>query len=185
MKVQVTKCSDKNAWYYDKYDFPISTQVDSLNGELARDLNNDLYYHSCDCIIDEEIELDRSLLYERILNRNGVQVDFSKIIENKTIKNDDGKTQYSDLPVKTLRSVAKAFNYGAKKYSKFNYTKGLEWLRYTDACQRHMESWKEFEDIDPESTNHHIDHAIASLMMLRENIHLNVGEDNRNKIYKK
>lgn len=163
MKIQVVKCSDKDAWYYNKYDFPISTQVDSLNGELARDLNNDLYYHSSDCIVNEK-EYKTNL--------------------SKTIKNDDGKTQYSDLPVKTLRTVAKAFNYGAKKYEKFNYTKGLEWLRYTDACQRHLESWKEFEDIDPESQNNHIDHAIASLMMLRENIHLNVGEDNRNKIYK-
>jgi hypothetical protein len=40
------------------------------------------------------------------------------------------------------------------------------------------------EDID-ESGNHHIDHAIASLMMLRENIHLNKGKDNRNSAYLK
>jgi hypothetical protein len=39
------------------------------------------------------------------------------------------------------------------------------------------------EDID-ESTHNHIDHAIASLMMLRENIHLNRGDDDRNDIYK-
>jgi hypothetical protein len=47
-----------------------------------------------------------------------------------------------------------------------------------------MNSWMTCEDID-ESTHHHLDHAIASLMMLRENIHLDKGVDNRNPIYKK
>jgi hypothetical protein len=102
----------------------------------------------------------------------------------KTIKHDEGKAQYSDLPVLTLRSVTKAFNYGQKKYGKFNYTNGLEWLRYYDACQRHLADWLISKDIDDESGNHHIDHAIASLMMLRENIHLNKGVDDRNKHYK-
>lgn len=102
----------------------------------------------------------------------------------KTIKHDEGKPQYSDLPVLTLRSVTKAFNYGQKKYGKFNYTNGLEWLRYYDACQRHLSSWLMSEDIDDESGNYHVDHAIASLMMLRENIHLNRGTDDRNAAYK-
>jgi len=101
----------------------------------------------------------------------------------KAIKNDEGKICISDIPQHSLMSVAQVFNYGAKKYAKFNYSKGMEWLRYYDACQRHLNAWMIGEDVD-ESGCHHIDHAIASLMMLRENIHLNKGEDNRNKIYK-
>jgi len=108
----------------------------------------------------------------------------SSVIKNETIKHDEGKTCLSDVPQLSLMSVAKVFNYGAKKYSKFNYSSGTSWLRYYDACQRHLNSWIIGEDID-ESFCHHIDHAIASLMMLRENIHLNKGEDNRNKIYNK
>lgn len=102
----------------------------------------------------------------------------------KTLKFDEGKPCVSDIPQLSLMSVAKVFNYGAQKYSKFNYSHGTEWLRYYDAAQRHMNSWMTGEDID-ESSHHHLDHAIASLMMLRENIHLNKGEDNRNIIYKK
>jgi hypothetical protein len=102
----------------------------------------------------------------------------------ETLKYDQGKPQFSDIPQLALLSTAKVFNYGANKYSKFNYTNGLELLRYYDAAQRHMHSWMTGEDID-ESGNHHIDHAIASLMMLRENIHLNKGKDNRNSAYLK
>lgn len=100
-----------------------------------------------------------------------------------TIKFDEGKPCISDIPQKSLISLAKVFNYGANKYSKFNYLGGTDWLRYYDACQRHLNSWIVGEDID-ESTNNHIDHAIASLMMLRENIHLNKGKDNRSEVYK-
>jgi hypothetical protein len=102
----------------------------------------------------------------------------------ETIKYDEGKPCLSDVPQLALMSVAKVFNYGANKYSKFNYSHGTNWLRYYDAAQRHMSSWMTGEDID-ESTHNHIDHAIASLMMLRENIHLERGDDDRNDIYKK
>ena len=114
----------------------------------------------------------------------------NKIVEpapnrTETLKFDEGKTCLSDIPQKTLFSVAKTFNYGAKKYSKFNYSAGTDWLRYYDACQRHLHAWMIGEDIDIESSSNHIDNAIASLMMLRENIHLNSGTDNRNKEYAK
>ena len=101
----------------------------------------------------------------------------------ETLKFDEGKPCISDIPQLSLISLAKVFNYGAKKYSKFNYSGGTEWLRYYDATQRHMNSWMTGEDVD-ESTHNHIDHAIASLMMLRENMHLKTGVDNRNSIYK-
>ena len=47
----------------------------------------------------------------------------------------------------------------------------------------HRNHYMTGEDID-ESSHNHIDHTIASLMMLRENMHLGTGVDNRNPIYK-
>ena len=98
--------------------------------------------------------------------------------KQKAIKFDADKVQYSDIPPHTLEQVAKVFNYGAKKYTKFNYNGGMEYLRYYDAALRHMQAWVRGEDID-ESGNPHIAHAISSLMMLLENINLGVGVDNR------
>jgi hypothetical protein len=109
-----------------------------------------------------------------------------KLVEIKeTLKFDEGKPCMSDIPHLSLMSVARVFNYGAKKYSKFNYSAGTNWLRYYDAAQRHLNSWMISDDIDVESKENHLDHAIASLLMLRENIHLNTGTDNRNPVYKK
>lgn len=148
-------------------------------------INKNSKYSNCIFEVEPYMDYYISKVGPEMFNKHEcIQYD-SMEEDNKTIKNDEGKPKYSDLPVKTLRSVTKAFNYGAKKYAKYNYTKGLEYTRYYDACLRHLEAWREFEDIDVESGNHHIDHAIASLMMLRENLHLNTGTDDRNPSYKK
>ena len=40
--------------------------------------------------------------------------------------------------------------------------------RYFDALQRHVWSWKQGEQIDPESGIHHLAHAMCCLMFLYE-----------------
>jgi hypothetical protein len=72
----------------------------------------------------------------------------------ETIKFDEGKPCMSDVPQLSLMSVAKVFNYGANKYSKFNYSHGTNWLRYYDAAQRHLNAWMIGEDIDELSKTH-------------------------------
>jgi hypothetical protein len=102
---------------------------------------------------------------------------------NTVTKYDTGKYEHSDLPRKALKSVINAFNYGQRKYGKYNYSGKIECLRLYDACQRHLDAWLLSEDID-ESGNSHLSHAIASLLMLEEGIINNTIIDNRNKIYK-
>lgn len=116
------------------------------------------------------------------LNSKEFNEEVSKIrtFDTGAIKNDRAKVSYSDLPPIALEQVAKAFNYGAEKYSKFNYMKGMEYLRYYDACFRHLQEWRKGNDMD-ESGNTHLSHAVASLLMLMENINLSTGTDNRPK----
>ena len=102
---------------------------------------------------------------------------------SKVKKFDTNKPSFSDIPQKALMSTAKAFNYGANKYGKFNYSGSIEASRLYDACQRHLYAWITGEDID-ESGNSHLSHAIASLMMLEEGFINKTIVDNRNKIYK-
>lgn len=106
-------------------------------------------------------------------------------MDNLTAKKfDDNKPKISLLPTDVLLTTSKAFMYGEAKYGTFNYSGGMEWTRMSDACMRHLFAWLMNEDFDKESSNHHIDHAIASLMMLKHNINNQVGTDNRNKIFK-
>jgi hypothetical protein len=99
-------------------------------------------------------------------------------------KYDTGKYEHSDLPRKALINTIKAFNYGQKKYNKFNYSGKIEALRLYDACQRHLDAWLMGEDMD-ESGNSHLSHASASILMLEEGVINNTVIDNRNKIYTK
>lgn len=104
--------------------------------------------------------------------------------KTKVKKNDSNKPRLSDLPQKALRIVTKAFNYGADKYGKFNYSGEIEALRLYDASQRHLYAWITGEDQD-ESGNSHLSHAIASLLMLEEGFINKTIIDNRNKVYRK
>jgi hypothetical protein len=56
--------------------------------------------------------------------------------------------------------------YGAGKYGRFNFKKGIEHTRLADACLRHLTAYLDGEDLDPESGVSHLGHALASLAML-------------------
>lgn len=103
-------------------------------------------------------------------------------MSNTGKKYDHQKPKYSTVPTLAMKEVMKAFTYGATKYGKHNYSGGMEYSRYVDAAIRHINAFLECEDID-ESGNTHLSHAVASLMMLMDNIALGTGTDDRNKTY--
>lgn len=90
----------------------------------------------------------------------------------------EGKPMMSLLPPVALEEVAKVLTYGAKKYSKFNWMKGLPYMEIIDSCERHISAWKKGEDID-ESACLHIAHAACNLLMLIEMIALRPDLDDR------
>ena len=100
----------------------------------------------------------------------------------EAVKNDDSKPRFSLVPQLALDEVIKGFELGANKYGIFNYSEGMEWLRYYDASLRHGRAWLKGEDID-ESGIHHIALVGCNSLMLLDNILTNKGKDNRNKIY--
>jgi hypothetical protein len=83
------------------------------------------------------------------------------------LKNDAEKPPISLVPTCAITGMANAFAYGAKKYSKHNFRNGLAYSRLVDATMRHLLAFVEGEDVDKESLNLHIDHALASLAMLK------------------
>ena len=65
----------------------------------------------------------------------------------KAKKFDKGKPKISHIPSRSLVGVADAFNFGEKKYGRFNYCNGMEHTRPLDSAMPH------------------IYHALASLFM--------------------
>ena len=97
------------------------------------------------------------------------------------IKDDYGKADLSLLPPNSLVEVALVMMYGATKYSRHNWRKGLDHSRLTSACLRHINKYIDGIDYDPESSHKHLAHAAANLLMLLESQTLGYGNDDRYK----
>lgn len=82
------------------------------------------------------------------------------------------KIAFSVLPWRVLHRVALAMMEGAAKYGRHNYRKsGVRASVYFDAVvARHLSDWWEGTDIDPDSGLHHVDKAIAGLMVMRDSM---------------
>lgn len=82
-------------------------------------------------------------------------------------KYDSGKPRISLIPREAIEGAAAALSFGALKYSADNFKNGLEYRRLVDAAMRHIVAWTDGENLDPESGLSHLDHALASLSMLK------------------
>jgi hypothetical protein len=56
--------------------------------------------------------------------------------------------------------------HGARKYAAWNWAKGMPWSVPMACALRHIAAWQKGEDIDPESGQPHLAHAMCNLRML-------------------
>lgn len=95
------------------------------------------------------------------------------------IKFDDGKSPYELLAPELLEGLSIVLGKGARKYSKRNWEKGMQWGRVFGACMRHMWAWWRGENIDNETGLSHLWHASCCIMFLVAYEQRGVGEDDR------
>lgn len=107
--------------------------------------------------------------------------NFFPLIEPRSggIKHDSGKPPITLLDRDFLEGTAQVMRFGAEKYGRYNWCGGISHTRLADAAMRHLIAWASGEDLDPESGLPHIDHASASLNMLRGTLRLHPGMDDR------
>lgn len=86
--------------------------------------------------------------------------------KTKALKNDSGKPKISLIPKEALWGMAQALTYGANKYGQYNFKAGITYTRLADAAYRHLSAFMDGENIDEESGNNHLYHALASIAML-------------------
>ena len=96
-------------------------------------------------------------------------------------KNDNGKPPISLLDRDFIEGTAQVMAFGAKKYDRYNWCGGIAHTRLVDAAMRHLVAYASGEDLDPESGLPHVDHAAASINMLRGNQRLHPELDDRYK----
>jgi hypothetical protein len=81
-------------------------------------------------------------------------------------KNDGGKDRWDLLPIDAIRQFVKVLTFGARKYTDRNWEKGIHFSRCYAALLRHITSWWEGEDKDPETGLSHLAHAGACILFL-------------------
>jgi len=82
------------------------------------------------------------------------------------LKTGAGKLPMELIPRSTLEGLARSFDEGAHKYGAYNWRAGISYSTYYGALLRHLVAFWDGEDIDEESGNHHLDHALACLSIL-------------------
>ena len=92
---------------------------------------------------------------------------------NDTLKGEGGahhdqhKVRVDLVPSEAIFAAARVFTEGASKYGDRNWEKGIDSWRLYNSVIRHLLKWNMGEEMNDEDFGlPHLDHALASLMML-------------------
>lgn len=78
-----------------------------------------------------------------------------------------GKADLSLIPLHLLEGEARVWMHGEKKYSRWQWTKGMAWGKVVASLLRHLAAWQNGEELDPESGLPHLDHIACNVRMLQ------------------
>jgi len=92
--------------------------------------------------------------------------DDEKLKETGGTKYDSGKPDLSFIEAALVEAAARALMFGAEKYGRNNYKKGIEDNRIYASLLRHIFARMNGEQFDPESGLDHIDHIAANVQFL-------------------
>ena len=92
--------------------------------------------------------------------------EWELVEEAKADRFNTGKPVYSLISLKELEPMAKVLEFGAKKYDRDNWKKGLKFSEILDSMLRHIAAIQSGEEIDPESGLSHIGHIQCNALFL-------------------
>lgn len=95
-------------------------------------------------------------------------------------RDNKGKPQWSLVDFKSLEPMVKVLEFGADRYGKFNWQKGLPYTETAESLLRHVFAFLDGEDKDKDSGIEHIGHIMCNAMFLSHMYMFRKDMDNRN-----
>ncbi len=147
-------------------------------------------------LIGEEWECDRGLGAQRIVqdapcppdnftkeegtSAVNITLEAASFPTNPKQLYGDKKVPLQNIPPAALVYLGIALKEGARKYGAYNWREAnVETMTYLGAAMRHIAAYLDREEIDPDSGNPHLAHALASLAILVDAIEIEAVIDNR------
>ena len=95
------------------------------------------------------------------------------------------KTPLGLIPPYAMEQTAWVHKFGASKYGIFNWrSTGVCASTYINAIMRHLNAWRDGEDLDPESGISHLAHIACSCNIMMDANYCEKLQDDRNKVLK-
>lgn len=107
--------------------------------------------------------------YKRMNNFMATTSDRNTPFEETTdrsLRYNNGKPDYSLIPLAAMKEAAHVLEYGATKYAIDNWMKPTNWRVSYGCLMRHMSAWQSGEDLDPESQRNHLGHAMCNILQM-------------------
>lgn len=99
--------------------------------------------------------------------------------DEKALHFSTGKSATDQLPPEVLMAVADVYTHGAEKYGRDNWKRGTDWHEFYGSSLRHVWKWWLGEDVDADSGEPHLAHAIWNLIALMYFQMHGLGNDDR------
>ena len=84
----------------------------------------------------------------------------------QALRYNKGKKQWALVDFKSLEPMVEVLEFGAQKYAKWNWAKGMPVTQVSESLLRHMFAFLSGEDKDPESGIDHLGHVMCNAMFL-------------------
>lgn len=86
----------------------------------------------------------------------------------EAVKHDQGKLDWSLLPIDSVEEILKVLEFGKRKYAAWNWASngGFKYSRLFGSLLRHIFAWWRGEDKDPETGLSHLAHAGCNILFL-------------------
>ena len=87
------------------------------------------------------------------------------------------------IPPYAMEQTAWVHHLGSRKYGEFNWRDtGVCASTYVNAIMRHLNAWRDGEDLDPESKISHLAHIACSCNIMMDADYCGKLQDDRNKV---